>query len=160
MSDEQTHQKRLLTLRIIVAAMAGSLLVFGAIAVVLGPISDDASDPQQGQVFLLVLIFFAVSEVVAYAVVRRVHVGRLQANYQQADDSALPEVWQGFMVLTIIGCAMAEGIGLFGLVIVMLEGVGPALAVAFVAWLALLVQFPRSGQFEAFASRVMGRPIE
>jgi len=162
--------KGLTTLRLIVALMAGGVIAFtGVIAglVANGSITPAAS---QGDVMLVVLLAATVSTAVMYPVVRAQMIRQAQMRLREeaaasrGGGAAAQAAWQasmpGYFSVTLIGAAMAEGAGFFGVIILMTSGTWIALLAPGVALLALAALFPTRERLRSFASAVAGRALE
>ncbi len=144
-------------MQIIVVAMAGGILAFGVVVLVLGSRMGPHADIAKTLVPVLALV--AAGEAGAYLVLRTVFDKQARqqleaaADQQAAQARALPI----FQTLVLIRSAMAESMGLFGLVIVMVSGVklvflAPGLAIAL-----LLLGFPTQDKLDAFVAKATGR---
>ena len=149
--------KGLLQLRIIIGAMMGGIVIFGVAATAMGMNAE--FDPDQTKMFLLALAGLCVMELPAYFVVRRVLMGKIQSEYQQSRRSEDPSValLAQMTTLTIIGGAMAEGVSLFALVIVLLTGARVALIVPGLGLIVLSLLFPTRYRLSEFVANVTGR---
>lgn len=159
MNDAETLQGRVRVLRIIVGAMILGLALFAVIAGLVGPPGGRRPGAELRQILLLVLVLLAASEVPAYLLIRRNLVKNLRTAYDQAaeQEKLVEQLAPHFAMLTIIGCAMAEGIGFFGLLVVFVTGAWFGWAAFLVALLLLIAQFPRMARISGFVSSVTER---
>jgi hypothetical protein len=72
-------------------------------------------------------------------------------------EDAEREVLPAFHTLTLIRSAMAEGFGLFGLVIIMVTGAKLALVAPVLALVVLVLGFPARHRLTALTSILTGR---
>jgi hypothetical protein len=160
MNESNELQKRLLSLRILVRGLILGLLGVGVVfSVALREPLITA--PGTTRALIVALLALAVMEMPAYVVVRRSIIARIRESCEgAADDADLTEqLLQGFAAITIIGCAMAEGAALFGLVVGFATDARAVLAVPAAALALLVAQFPRMGRLRAFISSVTGRTL-
>ena len=127
--------------QIILGAMVVGMLTFAGVAIFVRPQMEPA-DPGLARMLLITLLALAVGEVAAYMVLRMSVIRRLRASL--AGQAAGPDldrtVAEQVLSLTIIGAAMLEGCGLFGIVIYLVTGatvalLAPALAIGGMALL-------------------------
>ena len=146
------------TLRIILAGMLASIVGFGAIAAALAVNGSAKIDSQSANTLLLVLAGFAVSEIVAYAVVRTAFVGNLRSsvNGQALEEDRTQQLIKSFHTLTLIGAAMVEGVSILGLVVLILSASWLAVPVPAVGLVLIVLQFPTRDKFYRFAGNVTG----
>lgn len=150
------------TIRLVVAAMATGVLAFGAMVVFMITGGVITTNPALANILLLTLAGLAFVEVVAYTMVRAICLDRARRawNGAVADESSVDGVLSCFSTLTLIGAAMAEGFGLFGIVIFLLAGAWVAIAASALALLVIAIQFPSRARFTSFARNVTGRHWE
>jgi disulfide bond formation protein DsbB len=154
---EQNGARNISGLQIIVGAMMAGLLIFGIIALAVGPLG--MPDPAMTGILLAVLAFLGATELIGYLVLRTVMLGKLRTDAAQGalgedpEQSVLP-VWS---TLTLIRSAMTEGWGLFGSVITLLAA--PPLAMgAIVLALALLgLGFPTRDKLTQLTVNITGQ---
>jgi hypothetical protein len=139
--------------QIILGAMVLGMLAFAGVAIFVRPQMEPA-DPGLGRTLLITLIALAVGELAAYLVLRMSVIRRLRASLGgQAGGPELERMVAGQVLsLTIIGAAMLEGCGLFGIVIYLVSGatvglLAPALAIGGMA--LLLPTRERNARFVA-----------
>jgi hypothetical protein len=141
-------------LRVIVAAMAGGMLSFLAIAVFLVEGGTMTLDPDLAKVLLPVIAFLAVGEVVAYLVLRSATIRKLnEPQPPHVAEHGAPTPMGSLATLTIIGCAMAEGVGLLAIVTYLLSGNHLAWIPVAAALLVLAMQWPTRDWLKHFSPR-------
>jgi len=131
-------------------ALIVGLLTFGAVAVGLVAAGEPLGDPALADTLLPVLALLAVAEAPAWLVVRKTFDARLAeradaAREELARGELPPELFQ----VALIGSALAEGVGLFGVVIHLLTGAVAALAAPAVAVVLIAVLVPTRAKGEA-----------
>ena len=129
--------RRLMTLRIIWAALLMGQLAFLGIVLMIGP-NQPAPDPQMLRILLYVLIAMAATMIPIGFVIRGIiyNNGRTEAGVAPAQ----------YAVGNILFWAMCEGVGLFGITAGLLNrGRGPHLIVAVIALAIMIVSFPTGG---------------
>ena len=134
---------------IILVALVVGIVTFAGVVLFLRISSDRELDPAVGQLLLITLGVLAFAELPVYVLVRK----QLLARARSMKTEALGLLLQGLtpqplFSLTIVGAAMAEGLGLLGVLAVLLGAplyalVAPALAVALI-----LAQIPTRGRLE------------
>lgn len=144
-------------LMIVVVAMVIGLVAFTAVSLAIGGLAED---PALAQMLLLVCVVLGVSQIMAYAVLRKTTLARLRREYAErgSDEDLEMFLMPGMMQLTIIGVGMAEGWGLFGVVIHLVTGEKLALAVPAIALVLLVLRIPTRDRQAQFISNVIGRP--
>lgn len=143
--------------RIIVAAMTAGMMAFGVLAVLFArPVALAAS---ARTVLIAVLFVLPISGYVTHALIHRNIIGRLRERYAQEPPSAelAARFARDTTPVTIIGAALAEAFGLFGLVVVMITGLYPVLLAPALAVLALLLQIPTRAKLAKLVSAVTGQ---
>ncbi len=145
--------------QILVFAMLAGIVAFGGVVMAIGPTGGE--EPPDATVLLIALAAVAVTEIPAFVVIRMGIVGNLKKRHgsRAAGDPIPDEIVNAHMVLTLIGGAMAEGVGLFGLVIVLLTGnwlamIAPALAIVILA-----AFIPSRAKIERFAAGLAETPM-
>lgn len=151
--------ERLRVLRIIIAAMSFGLLAFTVIATVLVVTGAIEINNELTSIFLAVLGMMAAGQLGAYFVVRQgiLKSTREKVESQTQENQRELALVGGYAVLTIIGGAMVEGLGLFGAVIVLLTGrleivFAPGLAIV----LLMMLVFPTKAKAAGFVTAVTG----
>lgn len=157
MAMETGYQQNIKVGRIIVIAMMGGLIAFGVVVAVLTRMNVIASGDIDANLMLGVLGVLALSEIVAYTILRKTMLTQAKSKLQgrSAADPPLDETAQILNVLTIIGAAMCEGIGLFGLVIVLITGNYAAAAFPLVALVLLALQIPSEHRLRSLANHLV-----
>ena len=137
-------------LRVVVAALGIGVVAFAVVAVIVGPLAlpEDGGLPEHALAVVCALLM--VTEAVAYFLVRRHVMAKIPAG---TDTRSVLEALKTFSLICLMGCAMAEGIALFGGVVVMLEGLGLNVLLVAVPFAALLVQVPTNGRWESFLGK-------
>jgi hypothetical protein len=161
-----TESAALRTLQLTIAALFFGSLVFGVIAFFLGPVGQQPppAPPASGQAAaggmpmpaLLRLVWgaLAAGELLMFPIVRRANLKLLveePATDEQADRESLI---QSFRQLSIIAGALAEGLALFGGVILLLTGNPMDALLVALPLLALAVMFPTAAKQQAFVQRI------
>ena len=130
------------------------------------PVTPDANEPGKlpsaaelsAHSTAALLCYLAVSELAAYLFLRTVIVGSAQRQFQaseptKADASALPGI---YFTVTILGMAMAEGIGLFAVIVLILTHDTRLLLFVGAALAAILALFPTDNRCRALIQRITG----
>jgi hypothetical protein len=146
----------LLVLRLLVAAIAGSLVIFAGIAVLLVRSGTTEGMPELIQTLLPILGLVAILELPVYATIRRgiLSKARQAWEHESPRDEPAAELLPSYSMLTIIGGALAEGFGLFGTVVFLLTGSWPALAAPAIALVVLAAAFPSRDRLNRFVTAV------
>lgn len=119
------------TLRILVLAMAGGLIMVSAVMVFVSRTVAGAASIGQPFLFVAILVVMALGEATTFSLLRRQAVAALRP---EAGAPAPPaEVMRRYVRLTIVAAAMAESVGMLGAVFYFLTGepfvlAAPALA--------------------------------
>ncbi|MBN1491539.1 MAG: hypothetical protein JXA69_16625 [Phycisphaerae bacterium] len=144
-------------LMIVVVAMVIGLVAFTAVSLAMGGVRKD---PETARVLLLAGVALGVGQIVMYVAVRATTLAKLRRKYAErgSDEDLETFLMPGMMQLTIIGAAMAEGWGLFGVVIHLVTGEKLALAVPAIALVLLVLRIPTRDRQAQFISNVIGRP--
>lgn len=155
MNVPTTVPRMLFTLRVIVAALVFGVVASLALAVV---VMRPTPDPGTATLLLTVLALFAVGEVVAYAVLRRIWNAQLRRRVSgETAEESEPALVNGFFTQTLIGAALTEGASLFAAIIYLVTASRPALLAAGLGILLLLVQLPTADRYRTFVERLSGR---
>lgn len=146
------------TLRTIVAALAGGLLLFGAVAVLQKP------EPQPGPLGLAMLGLAAVAVVVRLAVPPLIAQRACQSAAQLGESPAetgIPRdadcLAQAYVTKTIVGAAILEAAGFANLVAYLMTGQWPNLLAAACMLLGILVSLPRGFTISLWVQQQMRR---
>lgn len=142
----QEAESRARALRIAILAMIGGLFAFLCVAVALVDGGMTKPDPKLTYTLLLVLAAVAIGDLVGYVVLRSV----MTRGTQPGD--AKPNSVNRFVTLTIVGCAMAEGLGLLGTVTFLLTGNRLGLVAAVLGILLIAAQWPTQAKLAAYVS--------
>ena len=152
--SERRGPGELLTLQMIVGALAMGVALFAAVALVIDVAGPEA-DPELANVLLAVLAFMAVGLIPVYFLVRRSFLSAARGQLAQREDRGRPgrgaelTIPEPIRILTIIGAALAESVGIFGTVIYMVTKAQLALIAPAVALVAILACMPTRGRLEA-----------
>ena len=131
------------------------MTAFAVVAVALDEQIADQAD--LAPLLLLVLVLLAAGEVGAYVAIRRSMMARFRRLLDQGGEPS--GLAQHLVPLWIIPAAMAEGLGLFAIVIFLLTGNAIALAPAAIVLLILLGLFPTRDRVAQFLSTLHNRPF-
>ncbi len=136
--------------QIILGALAAGVLVFTGVAVYLRLAGMDLGDSQLARLLPFLVLALAAAEVPVYLLLRRVFVAQVRA----AREESLGLVKEGriplqLQTLAILGAALAEGVGLLGVITVLLGGSWFALAAPFAAVVLILLQVPTRARLES-----------
>ena len=151
--------QRLRVLRIIIAAMSFGLLAFTVVVTVSVVTGAMEINDAPASIYLTILGMMAAGELVAYFVMRQATLKstREKVESQTQEDQRELALVGGYAVLTIIGGAMVEGLGLFGAVIVLLTGrVEIAFAPGLAIVLLMILVFPTKAKAAGFVAAVTG----
>jgi F0F1-type ATP synthase membrane subunit c/vacuolar-type H+-ATPase subunit K len=137
------------SLRMIVVALASGVLLFTVVAVFLrrgGTMPDDA---ELGGMLALIAAGIGVLQLPVYLALR----ARFRASARERKAESLALVKEGrvpppLMSLTIIGAALAEGVGLFGVVALLLGAPWYALVLPALSIVLILAQMPSRERLE------------
>lgn len=151
-----------MNLRVIVGAMMGGVLTFSIVALS-GMFSPD--EPDRGFATILggVWVVMAMGMTVGFFVFRGSVLSKLRADASAAadgdDERIISAVAQQWTNLSIIAAGMAEGLGLFAAVIVLITGEKVAAVGSLVSLIALALLFPSKSGWASLASSLAGRQI-
>lgn len=129
---------------IILGALIAGLFCFTCIALFVDLAGDtDADMEAMGTLLSYVMLALALGEIPVYLLVRKGVIARVA----KRREDALEEIDRGLlpvelMGLALIGSALAEAVGLFGVTIYMVSGDLPALAAPVLAAAAIALQMP------------------
>ena len=146
-------------LQIMILAMMVGILAFAAVAVAVSRQFDHQAD--LGPLLLLALAAVGLGELLAYSVLRRATINRLR-KLVQADPAGQVQpttLAPGLVTLRIIAAAMAEGFGLFGMVVFLVTGTAIALAAPVLALVILTRLVPTRDRISRFLAEVSGQPF-
>ena len=158
MSADQLIE-RLRVLRIVIAAMAGGLFAFTAMAVALATGGSIKDREELSVILLIALGSLTLCEAIGYVVLRQGIIGKTRSFLQAHPDPDHPRaaIANAFATLTIVAGAMLEGLGLFGAVIVLVAGEQLALVASALAILLLLaLVLPNEEKARNFAAKITG----
>ena len=151
----EPYVKALAPIKVTILAIAGGLVAFIAVAVGLVTRGTLSFDPAVGRLLLVALGLLSVGELLAWMVLRRVLMTQLHSRFKAATQDhrqeilvkALPTRW-------IVPAAMAEGFGLFGVVVLMVGGRWLALVAPAVALCVLGALWPSRERVGAFVDSI------
>jgi hypothetical protein len=146
--------RTILTLRIVLLAIAGGIITFGVLAAVLVRTDAIPAQPKLGATLLPVLLIVVVLMIVVLVLVRLGVRGALRR--VQPDDVGPETLIARYRTLNIVSSTLAELPALFGIVVFLLTRQWIALLVPLLAlgWLALL--FPSRDKYARFAESATG----
>lgn len=112
--------------------------------------------PVPVETFMMALGALAIVDTIALLVVPGMMIKKGAERYRAAATDADREtvLLTTLQTVTIIKCAMVEGVGLFGAVIFLVTGAWPALIAPALATLVLLAFFPTAGKAQAFREKL------
>lgn len=134
--------------RIVVLALAGGTVLISAMLLALRLAGEGPPD-EGARPLTFVVVALGLSNGVLYFVLRRIFLARAQAQ-REAHRAALRAggVPRELFQLTLVGCALAEAVGLLGAITFFLGGHGALLLAPTLALGAILAQFPRAERYE------------
>ena len=155
-SDDETVKGVILTARIISGAMIAGVATFGVVVLLLGNVV--ASQPSLGGLFMGILGLIAPAFLVAYVVLRGVMVRAARSQCEQSGGvgMSLEALARAYAPLVIIRAAMAEGVGLAGLVFLLITGQKLLWVAPVVAIIILVAALPSRSRFDSFVQEVTG----
>ncbi|MEQ1891838.1 MAG: hypothetical protein ABL998_04785 [Planctomycetota bacterium] len=138
------------SLRLVVLALAaGTLLISGVFAFL--RVSASAPENEVGPLLGYLVPVLALANCAVYALLRRGLLVRARPHRAQHREALRAGgVPRELAQLTLIGCALAESVGLFGAMAWFLGGASLLLAAPALALVAILAQFPSVERFEAW----------
>lgn len=109
-------------------------------------------------IFWVFLGGLALAELVAYFVVRTTLISRLQRQHHTDVESDMTRtgLHASYLALTLIGTALAEGLGLFAAIVLFLFGDLRLIVIVAASIGAILAMLPSENRFRAFAYRITG----
>ena len=129
-----------------------------AFAVVAVALDEQIADrPDLAPLLLLVLALWAVGDLIAYLIIRRLMTAGIRRLLDAGGE--LSGLTERLTVLWIIPAAMTEGLGLLAIVIFLLTGNAVVLAAAAASLLILLGLFPTRDRVAQFLSHLHSRPF-
>jgi F0F1-type ATP synthase membrane subunit c/vacuolar-type H+-ATPase subunit K len=148
--------------QILIAALLLGMLSFSGIAAAMAGKAGSHPDPKLATTLFIVLGLLAVTELTVFlALVRPTFIRQVRADSQSRDEASRDSfLQQRFLTLTILSGALAEGLGLFGAVIVLLTGKYEALAAPALAAVALLLVLPTPARFDRFKQSVSDQAFQ
>lgn len=155
-SDKETVNGVILTGRMISGAMIVGVAMFGVVVLILG--DSVASQRSLGGLFLGILGLIAPAFLVVYAVLRAVMVRAAKSQCRQGGgmEMSLEALARVYAPLVIIRAAMAEGVGLAGLVFLLITGQKLLWAAPVMAIIILVAALPSRSRFDSFVQEVTG----
>lgn len=149
--EQELVHRQIGTLRLVVGAMAVGVLGLAVVAAVFGPLELQQGAAPPTKLLAIICVALMAAEAVAYVAVRGMIISRVRV---EGDAPQLVGALRAFMSLSIIGAAMAEGVALFGAIVVLLGGVGLNILLVAVPFAVLLTQFPSQARWESFLERI------
>jgi hypothetical protein len=145
------------TLRLVVIALIVGLLSFVGVALWLTTTTPPPPNPSAA-LFWAVLGGLAISELAAYFLLRAAIVASARRQFQAggSPDTGYSALTGIYFTVTLIGIAMAEGIGLFAAILLLIMGDTRLLLVAGAALAAKLALFPTENRYRSFIQRISG----
>lgn len=155
-ADQDTVKGVILSGRIISGAMIVGMVTFGMVVLVLG--ERVASQASLGWVFVGVVALSTLAFLVAYPLFRATIVRAAKAQCEQSGQTGMPtgSIARVYAQLVIIRAAMAEGVGLAGLVFLLITGQKLLWAAPVIAIVLLAAGLPSRSRFDSFAQEVTG----
>jgi len=146
-------------LRIIIGAMAMGIILLGIVVIFLENTFSQKTDPKIVTPLMISLAALALAEIPAYIIIRLNTIRKLSEQYKKnrPQENPTEELTARYAVLTIIGSAMAEGVSLFGLVILLLTTQWFVLSIPILGLIILTFLFPTEGKLASFVFAVTGR---
>jgi len=153
---EEELAKRLQPVRVVLVAMVVGLSGFAAVSYVLRKDGSFETDAKTAKVMLAVLGMMALAELPAYVVIRVSVAGKVRRQWreQQPVNDPVSFFGQPIAKVAILAGAMAEGLGLFGILIYLLARNPWGLAAGGVALLLVLAQIPTRQSIDRFVSTI------
>ncbi len=162
-SNQPTIPGVVSTLRIILFALTGGLMMFAVVAIVIVNTGDPPPNQVPPKPFLSYVVYlFLVGAVAASLVVPRLIVGtqiRQLANMDDAEREAdMPRHLLGlFLTKTIIGAAIFEGVGFFAISAYFTEESVIVLPVLVIVLVGILLHLPTASGVENWIERIKQR---
>jgi hypothetical protein len=143
------HAPPIRTPQIILGALASGVVIFTGIVVFLRLEGVPLENPRVARLLPLFVILLAACELPVYLLLRRAFVAQVRA----AREESLELVKQGkvplqLQTLAILGAALAEGVGLLGVITVLLGGSWFVLAAPAVSVVLIVAQMPTRERLE------------
>lgn len=144
------------SLQMIILAMMVGILAFATVAVAVSRQFGHQADLAPR--LLLILAAVGLGELLAYRALRRAAIDRLRRLLQQdpAGQVQSATLATGLMNLRIIAAGMAEGFGLFGIVVFLVTGTAVALAAPVLALVILTRLVPTRDGISRFIAELSG----
>ena len=157
----RSPQQMIASIRLCIISMLACLIGFGGFTVYRKLTADASSfDPDMTNLMLGLLGALILMELPVYVIVRKRFTDKLRNKYQACDsrESQEEELVKGFLTLTLIGAAIVEGIGLFGIVITLITGTWLTIVAPAIGLMLLCLLFPSRDRYNQFASNITGQP--
>lgn len=134
---------------VILVALVLAIVTFAGVVLFLRLSSERELDPAVGRLLMLTLGLLAVAELPVYVLVRKQLLARARSMETEALELLRQDLTpQPLFSLTIVGAAMAEGLGLLGVLAIMLGAPLYALAAPALAVALILAQIPTRARLE------------
>lgn len=145
-------------LQIVTAAMMAGIITFGVVVLAIGS-NVAQNDAQLREILLAVLCVLAAGQLFVYLVLRSVILAAAGRRFERerAGDDAEAQLLPPWRTLTLVRSAMVEGLGLFGLVIVLVTGTQVAFVAPVIALIVLAGGFPTRSRLTQLTVSVAGR---
>ena len=154
--NDQNLKNRLSSLRIILALMMLGIIAFTAMSQVF-PIKADASSEKTMSIVTGIMALAGLS---GYFVMRMILLSSARSKLDRDDpESAKDLSLQTYFTIALLGSAMAEGVGILGIVSAMITGQQMLLIVPVAAILAIAPQFPTVNGFARCYQSITGNPL-
>lgn len=143
-------------LRIVLFALLAGLIAFGGFAIATAP--TPGADANQDRILMFAVLAVAAAEIPAYVLLRSILIGGVsRKTLDEPDGDHQPHARHVYLMLTLIGAALAEGVGLFAIIVFMITGHVEILAVALLSLILIAIQIPSEHRAERFVEHVTGR---
>lgn len=145
------------TLRMVCGAMLAGLALFLGLAHAAPHLGLHLGAPASAPVLRVVWLGAALANVLAFVVVRQAQRRRARAQVEAAEalETKVEHVRAAYTQTTFIGCALAEGTGMLGVVIALLSRVPSDFWLAGLPMLAFVVLFPTEARLERWADAIL-----
>ena len=139
-------------------SLAITTILFAVIAFLMAPVGEPEEMAKIENALLLALTLLAAGGIPAFFIARMNMIGKLRDSLSgRKPEECLESIAATYLQIGLIGTALAEIIGFFGLGIVLFTGNWLAGLAALLALLVEAVLYPRLSTFQTFAVNVAGR---
>ena len=145
------------TLQIVCGALLAGLALFIGVAHAVPHFAIDLSMAGQAPVLRIVWLGMALGNLLSFALVRRGQLRCARARVEATDvfEQKVERVRASYAQTTLVGCALAEGTGLLGVVVALLSHQPTDFWLAGVPLLAFAVLFPTQARLERYADAIL-----